>query len=443
MSIFDDAEAAFAAPEPKAKPAAQASPGKGAPAPKKERKPSKSADEKAAEEAKLQAAADALQDGIHFGLPMELYRRIRALGSGSLADIAISPATFWARSWLNPDKADEEESSAQVLGSAYHCARLEPDYFFDRYARELDKEEELAALGEDGEACFTGTDMSAALAELGQAKTKAGEGVLGQARRLRDAGFAGMIWPLRMEEWENDRGGRIPLRPQDWEAIQLDMERLRSNPEIAELLTGGAAEVTIIWTDKHGLRCKCRPDYLKAASWVDFKTFANSQGKRLEQCLADAFRYNRYHMQWGHYFDGMEAIREGGLQIQGEASDAERKLIASIQIRPEELECTYLFQEKGGIPNLLARRLEAFDVPLQTRINDAGASEAQIAAAHRATRTRTPLFIRAQADLERSKRDFHLYSQVYEPGRPWAPIEPMGTFSNMDFNSYWLEGKND
>ena len=39
-----------------------------------------------------------------------------------------------------------------------------------------------------------------------------------------------------------------------------------------------------------------------------------------------------------------------------------------------------------------------------------------------------------------AKKMFVLYSQVYEPGEPWFPIESVGSFSDEDFHPYWLTG---
>ena len=79
--------------------------------------------------------ANNLPDGIYFDLPMEAYLGIERLSATGLQLLCASPAAFWAKSWLNPEKADEdeEETKAQQLGKAYHCARLEPDRFHDAY----------------------------------------------------------------------------------------------------------------------------------------------------------------------------------------------------------------------------------------------------------------------------------------------------------------------
>lgn len=386
--------------------------------------------------AALQAMVDAIVDGIYFGLPAEVYHAVPRLSASGLQKLCISPATFWKGSWLDPERAelDEDSTKAQVLGKAYHTARLEPEMFDDLYVRQLDKADFPK------NTLFTGTDMGKALELLGEKKTgSVGE----QAERLVAAGYTGPIWQVALAEWEAERKGRVAINGVYYDQIVADMERIRGNGDIAELLSDGQAEVSIFWTDDHGLLMKSRVDYLTAAHWADFKTFDNSRGKELTQALVDAVRFNRYHVQAVTYRDAVEAIRTGGLQIVGDATDAQRTLVAAIQIKPDELACWYVFQEKGGVPNLLAREFPFFSAPLGRELE---ASAMAVDEEHRAnaiaTQTRrTQLHSRAAWEVEHAKRAFHLYAQVYEPGRPWFPIEARGRFDDIEFNTFWLEGR--
>lgn len=398
------------------------------------------ATEREAKLAALRAAVDAIEDGIYFDLPDEIYHAVRALGSGSICDLIVSPATFWRGSWLDPNRPelDEEATAAQKIGKAYHIARLEPDRFAGMYVRKLDKADypQRGLLSSDEK-------VKAALKAAGAQQTVSGETAADRAQRLIDTGYEGTIWPLEVAIWEQSVGDRIPLDAKVFDDIAIDMERLRSIDDIADKLTGGFSEVSIFWTDQHGIRCKARLDYLRPDLWDDFKTFANPNGKKLAQAIADAFRYNRYYVQAVHYRDAVEAMRTGGLQIKGEASDAQRALIAGIQIRPAELECWYIMQEKGGIPNLLARQFEFSAVENARRFEAEAMSDGpdQLARAMAALARPTAIHQLARAEITQAKKDFALYSQIYEPGQPWAPIEPMGTIGDLDFNSYWLEGR--
>jgi hypothetical protein len=391
-------------------------------------------------------AVAAIVDGIYFDLDDDIYHAVPALGSGSINKLLISPATFWQGSWLDPNRPplDEDQTAAQLLGKVYHTARLEPDKLAQRFIRQPVKSDFPA----DG-MITSDAGVKAALKEMGAQQTITGESAEERAERLEDSGYDGTIWPLELARWQRTVSAMdpvpVPIRGDLWDEMLIDMERYQNSP-VADLTDGGQAEVSVFWTDEHGLRCKARFDKLLAEHWVDFKTFANPNGKVLDQALADAFRYNRYYCQGVHYGDASEAIRTGGLQIIGEASDEARSLIAAIQIAPRRLGCWYVFQEKGGIPNLLARRFQFFAVDSVQREHEmrimAGDDPVKLQMLHDALGQKTGLYKRGRMEVERAKREFALYAQVYQPGEPWAPIEPMRPFDDEDFSRFWLEEAN-
>jgi hypothetical protein len=255
-----------------------------------------------------------LPDGVYFNLPMEDYVAQPRLGAHAIGNLLVSAATFWNSSWLNPAprKVSDAVQVTRIVGSAYHCARLELEHFESRYARELAKDDMPEGT------LFTGNDMGAELVGRGEKKTGS---VAEQAARLVEAGFpAEQIWHLAQDAWREQLGDRQPLSATVWEEILEDGKRLRQSPEVAALIDGGFAEVSILWTDERGIPCKCRPDKLRWDQWLDLKTFSNPQGKHLEQALSDAFKFNRYHVGSAHYRDGIEMLRGGNLQIIGDAT---------------------------------------------------------------------------------------------------------------------------
>ena len=84
-----------------------------------------------------------MQNGIYFGLSIEEYLKIERLSKSGIKQILISPADFWADSWLNPQPKkltpdqEKRQAMARLLGKAYHTARLEPHLFHQQYAREI------------------------------------------------------------------------------------------------------------------------------------------------------------------------------------------------------------------------------------------------------------------------------------------------------------------
>lgn len=386
--------------------------------------------------AAFEARVAGIVDGIYFGLPADVYHAVPRLSSSGIQNICVSPATFWRGSWLDPERPDfdEEETIWQLLGRAYHTARLEPHLFESTYVRDLDKAD--APKG----TLFTGTDMAKKLEDFGLPKSGKVEE---QAERLADAGFpASQLWPLIKREWEDQRNGRTALPAKHYDQMITDRDRISLNGQIAPLLSGGEAEVSIFWTDEHGLPMKARVDYLTRDWWCDFKTFDNSRGKNLNQALVDAVRFNRYYIQAPVYREAIEAIRLGNLQIVEAQTDDQRALVAALAMKPGELRCWYIFQEKGGVPNLLAREFPFYAVPYTTifQAEAFAKDEERKQAVLDGQRHRTNLFVKGAGEVLQAKKLFVLYSEVYRPGEPWFPIEAIGTFSDEDFHPYWLEG---
>ena len=387
--------------------------------------------------AEFLARVAGITDGVYFGLPADVYHAVPRASSSFLQKINVSPATAWRHSWMDPERPDFDEDAtlAQTLGRAYHTARLEPHLFESLYVRELDKAD--APKG----TLFTGTDIGKVLEEYGLKKSGT---VAEQAQRLADAGFpARQLWPLVKAEWEQARAGRTPLPPRHYDQMLTDRDRIGRNSQIAPLLSGGEAEVSIFWTDEHGVEMKARIDYLNRDWWADFKTFDNSRGKPIRQALADAMRFNRYYMQAVIYREAIEAVRLGGLDVIEAQTDDQRALIAALRIKPAELACWYIFQEKGGVPNLFAYEFPFYSVPIRNLFEGdalAGEDIARRDRSREAFKRATQLYLKGHRDVIEAKKTFVLYSQVYAPGEPWFPIDAIARFEDDDFHPYWLAG---
>ncbi len=394
---------------------------------------------------------NAIKDGIYFRMPEDQYLAVERLSKSGIKRLRVSPADFWADSWLNPNPAmltpeqKKRQQLARLLGRAYHCARLEPFSFHDRYVRELSQADYAEADG----FLSTGTAMGAKLEELGLKKSGA---VMEQARRLRDEGgySPSLIWHLELERWANDKGERTAIPAEPWDQILMDMERIAKVPAVHELLTGGEPEVSVFWTcPETGIPMKARLDYLKPDRWVEFKSFANPNGKHLFQCLTDGVRFNRYHIDVVTYLHALEMIRTGGLEVVGEAEVSERELVEAIQLQDHPLACHLVFQQKGGVPNVLERRFALYQATgSETAIKEleeAGATEDHLARARRfqeiAGSQRQPTAIHAKAarEIKAAKRDFLAYSEIYPVGDEWLPFNPSGEIGDNDFSPYWLE----
>lgn len=372
-----------------------------------------------------------MNDGIYFDLPEDEYRALPRLSATGICNMLASPATFWANSWMNPDRVDDDTVARQI-GRAYHCARFEPDRFEARYVRQIVREDFPDALGTDAE-------IKAALKDAGEPQTKAGEGVLARAHRLVESGFGGEVWHLHLEDFEGWRGDRIALPPNVWDDIHRDAERLRKMPEVAEHLTGGCGEVSVLWTcAETGIPMKCRFDYLRPTGVTDFKTFENARGTPVEQAMVNAVRFNRYYVQAALYWRVAETVRAGEVEAV-DATAEQQALIDAIRAREVPMEYWFVFQEKKGIPNIFARQLALIEMhrSLEIAATDDGAAERM----HSRYGGMTMIHRKAEAEINYAKRQYLMMLEIYgDKGDPWFPINGTGRIDDECYSLNWLEG---
>jgi len=373
-----------------------------------------------------------LLDGIYFGLDDDTYHGQERLSASGVCNMLVSPATFWKESWLNPDR-EPRNTKALAIGRAYDKAKFEPEAFLSGYAplpNPADYGDELLT---------THAKIQEKLADLGEKKTLAGEKVLEAAVRLRGAGYTGPIWHLIDAEAAEKReaDGTIGIDPSTYREIVNDMKMLRANPEISPMFEGGEAQVSVLWTDEKGVKWKARFDYLKERIIVDLKSFENGQRKNLNQCISDAIRFNRLHVQGFLYRDVAEMIRTGKLRIAKVQNQGQKDLIAAIRASDVPFEFWWLFQEKRGVPNVLARRFRMTRQPTPELLYNAPNEEAR-ERLRQAYKSFNKLALKAKWEIEWA-RDTYLKCLEIWPDGPWGSLQPVMDIDDEDFPPYFLE----
>ena len=178
------------------------------------------------------------------------YDQIEAVNWSTLVHLATSAKLL---EWRQTHP--REETRALRVGTALHCAILEPA----RFAREY-----LAA------------------PDFGDGRTKA-------AKEAKAA-------------WEASRDpAAVVIDADEHELVVRCAAAAREHPAVRDLLRGGCVEEVLTWTDETtGIACKGRVDYLAPGYLLDLKS---TRAETLRQ-LASEIAGHLYHGQLAFYLDG-------------------------------------------------------------------------------------------------------------------------------------------
>lgn len=374
---------------------------------------------------------DQLPDGIYFSLAFDTYHAQQRLSASGCSNMLTDPATFWADSWLNPDR-EEPDTEASIDGTAYHVALLEPERFAASYRPEPNP-------ADYPEALMTASEVMATLKELGEKQTVKGESSLDRARRLQALGFDRPIWACVMDDWQRADPDETMIGLPQKVLVQVarDVERIRKNPELLPFVTGGQSEVSVLWTGKDGTRWKARIDYLKPGQVIDLKSFANPSRKNLERCITDAISYNRYYVQAVLYWQAAQAIRDLDLPVIAETA-AQEDLVDAIREGTEPFEFWWIFQQKGGVPNALARKLRRNLMVHNDRVADAPDEDRRESLRKKLSRPPSRIFEKGTMELESCARLLRQCQEIW-PSGPWGSMVPVGEVDDESFSPYFLE----
>jgi len=194
-----------------------------------------------------------MEPGVYFSISNEDYHRGEGISKSQLDDVAISMAVY---QWRKDAPEDEEKKEPLTVGTALHCALLEPDEFRSRFICSPDfnrrtntgKEEERAFLG-----------------------------------RAADA-------------------GKTVLSAEVWRKLILMRDSTFAHPSARWLLEQpGHAEASMYWLDNEtGVLCRTRPDKFLSTMPVIIDVKKVSDMSRFPRHIAEF----RYHVQDAFYREG-------------------------------------------------------------------------------------------------------------------------------------------
>lgn len=200
----------------------------------------------------------AREPGIYFDLDADEYHRDPALGSTDIRRMLRSPPDYWWHSWMNPMRPPVEPTPAQMFGRAVHLHVLEgPEAFKTQFA---------------------------------------------------PAEYPGNIKAGIEERKAIAEAGKLPLRREEWDRIQIAGSMIRMNPNLAKAFADGMPEVSVFWRDGDVPK-KARFDYLKLRAITDLKSIRNAREIDFIEACRRRFADGRYDIQAAHYCDGRKAMQ--------------------------------------------------------------------------------------------------------------------------------------
>lgn len=193
------------------------------------------------------------EPGIYRKIPMDAYHQQLTVGpsisSSGLREIENrSPLHYWATSYLNPDRPEEDSTPAMDFGRAVHTLLLSEDGFRDDYATRPE----------------TYPD-----AKTGEFKPWSGNANV-------------------CKEWlaAKKKEGKTVLTAQQVTDIQGMAERLSKNQVAVDLLRGRIERSIIIQDKATGIWVKARPDSIPADSIIaDLKTCADASPVAVQRSI--------------------------------------------------------------------------------------------------------------------------------------------------------------
>lgn len=221
------------------------------------------------------------------------YFSVEALSNSGMKDLDVSPLRFWHKH-INPDrKIDDAATKAMTLGSALHCAVLEPGEFGKRYASDLDVSQFEVCLDTIG-------DIREWITSKGERPkgTKKFQ-IIDQALSIMEA--IGERVPILLHEEDRhaaENAGKTIISIDDFRRVSAMADSLQSEPALAAILSEGNPEVPVFTTDPDtGVPLKAKFDWLGLNITADLKTFSQKRGTSIEKSVCDAIYYENYYRQ--------------------------------------------------------------------------------------------------------------------------------------------------
>jgi len=283
------------------------------------------------------------ENGVYFQLPSAEYHSDPSLGSSDIKRLLQAPAVYWWHSHLNPERPPSPDSPAKQKGRALHKLVLEgEEAFAAAFATEPKPEAYPGCL-------VTLDDLKAKCSAVGEAVsgTKAE-----LAKRIKDKDPKAVIFDEVLSLFRSmaERDSMEILKPNTIQEVRQAAASIMLNPHLARAFQGGIPEVSVFWTDEHGIPCKCRLDWLKPRTIVDIKKCANARARPFDLAVLLAIAEYRYDISARHYLDGFRYLYRFAAEGRVYGDCPLKPGWHARIVAPDAMRWTWIFHQTEGAP---------------------------------------------------------------------------------------------
>lgn len=247
----------------------------------------------------LTDASPELPDGVWLNLWEPPYFDQDRLGSTDISKLYLRKEGWWWQSRMNPAHV-RTRSLALDYGKGLHKAVLEGDRAFADAIFVAPSKEDLRALHGD-KFCITTKDILLALEKRGM-NPKANESKEWFINYCKQRAPDLVIWESEEAKAKEAAKGKILLTDAERREIELMASIVHNHADIGQLFEYGPSnkpmpEVTVLFTDEHGLRRRVRFDLLLPMNLIDLKSIGTFGNEQLAFAVGKHVAELAYHVQ--------------------------------------------------------------------------------------------------------------------------------------------------
>jgi len=284
--------------------------------------------------------------GIYFNQSFEDYLAVPALSASGVKKLMGNPLLFWAESWLNIDRSEQEDREHQRIGKAYHCLILEGrDEFNRRFPVNFNPDDFPEALN-------TQEDYKERCRELDLAVS--GTKPVLKQRILEADVECRFVEDAKAEFYRANENAEGFMEPDEIEELDFAASLIEIHEDVSKCFRGGFSEVSAFWYDPDaGIPFKVRFDYLKPMMIAELKTMAATE-RPMENAVYTEMAKRRYHIQGTLYLRAINELRKLG-PLSTDGTKEQQEFTDKIFGDDHEMKFIFIFQQKGPAPLVLPR----------------------------------------------------------------------------------------